>query len=93
MADEYRVDCSRKTGRPGAHECISAIGGYLGGQLWVHTQETAIANIESRTAAYYVDRPKGNRVNVIIGTLHGKKYLKTQNDGDKTNNLAELPNC
>lgn len=93
MAEGYRVDCSRKTGRQGAHERISAIGGYLGGERWIHTQEQAIDNITNKKINYYVDRPKGHRVNIIIGTLNGRKYLKTENDGEQPNNLLELPDC
>lgn len=93
MAEEYRVDCITKTGRSGAHERISAIGGYLGGTKWTHTQEKAIDNIEKNIIKYYVDRPKGHRVNIIVATLNGRKYLKTQSDGEQPNNLLDLSDC
>jgi hypothetical protein len=93
MAEDYRVDCSAKTNRQGAYERIKGIGGYLGGGRWVHTQEEAIVNIESKKISYYVDRPKGHRVRVIIATLNGYKYLKTENDGEQPNNLLSLPDC
>jgi hypothetical protein len=93
MAESYRVDCAEKTNRQGAHERISAIGGYHGGGRWVHKQEDAIANIESGKINYYVDRPIGNRVRIIVATLNGRKYLKTESDGEQPNNLLNLPNC
>lgn len=93
MADEYRVDCSKKTNRQGAYERIEAVGGYHGGQRWVHAQERAIDNIENKGIKYYVDRPKGHRVDIIVATLNGRKYLKTKNDGEQPNNLLELPDC
>lgn len=93
MAEEHRVDCTKKTGRSSAHERISAIGGYLGGGKWSHTQEEAIDNIEKKRINYYVDRPKGHRVNIIVATSNGRKYLKTQNDGEQPNNLLDLPDC
>ena len=93
MTEEYRVDCSKKTNRNGAHERIEAIGGYLGGRLWIHQHDAAITNIENRTHKYYVDRPKGHRVDIIVATLNGRKYLKTTSDGEHPNNLLDLPSC
>jgi hypothetical protein len=70
------------------HERISAIGG----TNWSMSEDEAIKAIEARTESFYV-RVNGLTVDVIVATRESRKYLKTNADDDKTNNLLSLPLC
>ncbi|MBA3687621.1 MAG: DUF3892 domain-containing protein [Chloroflexi bacterium] len=94
MADSIEVRCINKTDRTDPHERISHIGGTNpNGAAWRLTEADAIAGIESDKWAFSVDRPKGDRVAVIVASRLGRKYLKTTADGDQPNNLLFLPEC
>lgn len=94
MADRHRVRCINKTQRSDPHERISHIGGVSSdGSPWGLAEDAAIAGIESGKWAFYVERPRGDRVDVIVASRLGRKYLKTTADGDQPNNLLSLPEC
>lgn len=94
MAAQVRVECINKTSRTDAHERISHIGGTNpSGASWRLAEDAAITEIEEGTWAFHVERPQGDRVEVIIATRVGRKYLKTTADGDEPNNLLALPEC
>jgi hypothetical protein len=78
-----------------AHERIKAIGGMNpNGTRWKLLESDAIKGIESGTYRFYVERPVGHRVKVVIATsASGRKYLKTEADGEKPDNLLSLPEC
>ena len=81
MADRIRVECINKTNRTDPHERISHIGGRNpNGARWKLTEADAIADIEQGKWSFYVERPSGHTVDVIIATRLGKKYLKTTAD-------------
>jgi hypothetical protein len=88
-----RIECIR---RPPAHRPVRVLG--VGGSLangrqWQLSAAEAIAEIE-RGQAFYVERPVGDRVKVIVSHTHaGRKYIKTEADGDQPNNLLALPEC
>jgi hypothetical protein len=64
------------------------------GSRWRVTQREAIREIEAGEWIYYVERPRGDRVKVIVAvSRYGNKYLKTEADGDEPNNLLSLPEC
>lgn len=90
-----RVRCIRKNDRTSAYERIRAIGGLNpDGNRWELKSDEAIQGIESGKYAFYVERPAGDRVKVIVAkTAAGRKYLKTEADGDLPNNLLSLPEC
>ncbi len=93
MAEDYRVECSvKRPNHPGAHERIQAIGGFRGGVPWKHLREDAIKNIDSKKIRYYVQLPDGRRVNVIAPNAT-PRYLTTEHDGERQNNLLSLPDC
>jgi hypothetical protein len=87
------IKCINKLDRGNPHERITHVGGYVTAQ-WKLTQQQAIAYIESREWRFYVNRPKGDIVWVIVAiSRYGNKYLKTEADGDEPNNLLSLPEC
>lgn len=89
---QYRVICTVKDL---IHERISSIG-CIGesGSRHSFTEDEAIRLIEANLATFYVDRPVGHRVTVVVEkTPEGRKFLKTEADGEKPNNLLSLPHC
>jgi carboxypeptidase T len=81
----------RITGVDRGRTRILAVGGGDGTARWRMTAEDAIAAIRSRGQRFYVERPQGDRVDVVIGSSRGRDYLKTTADGDLPNNLLALP--
>jgi Protein of unknown function (DUF3892) len=95
MAQLVQIKCINKTDRYNPHERIRAIGGTNpDGKRWKLSEDEAIAAIEQGRYSFYVDRPAGDRVWVVIErSASGHKYLKTQADGEQPNNLLSLPEC
>jgi hypothetical protein len=90
-----RISCINKQDRYSAHERISNIGGVNpDGGRWKLTEQQAIEGIEQGKWSFYVERPAGDRVQVIIArSQYGNKYLKTEADGEQPNNLLSLQEC
>ncbi len=75
------------------YHAITHVGGYIGGG-WTLTLEDAIGKIERGEWEFFVERPKGDPVWVVVAeSRFGNKYLKTTADGDEPNNLLSLPEC
>jgi hypothetical protein len=91
---DAEVKCINKTNRTDPHERISHVGGAPGASTprWKWTVEEATRHIESGAWRLYVN-VNGNKVWVVVASRNGRKYLKTQNDGDQPNNLLSLPEC
>jgi hypothetical protein len=88
----YRVTCKEKHS---LYERIVSIGcAEVGtGSLVRFTEDEAINRIEKGTDSFYVEMPAGHRVWVIVAQREGRKYLKTETDGEKPDNLLSLPEC
>lgn len=96
MTQAVRIECINKSDRASAHERIRNVGGRnaADGSRWSLTVDHAIEGIESGRWSFYVDRPAGDRVQVVVATTPaGRKYMKTVADGDIPNNLLALPEC
>lgn len=88
MATRLQVTCINKTDRYNPYERIENIGGLN----WKHREDDAIAYIENNVYSYYVNRG-GYQTNVIVAERSGHKYLKTESDGERPDNLLALPEC
>jgi Protein of unknown function (DUF3892) len=95
MARYLRIRSIVKTERTGAHERISAICGLnADGSHWTLTHEDAVSQIENRTCAFYIERPRDKRYDVIVAMdVRAHKYLKTDADRDQPDELLFLPTC
>ena len=93
MAQTAQIKCINKIDRLNPHERITHVGGY-GNKQWKLTTDEAIGMIERNEWRFYVSRPEGDSVWVVVAiSRHGNKYLKTTADGDEPNNLLSLPEC
>ncbi|MBA3448229.1 MAG: DUF3892 domain-containing protein [Pseudaminobacter sp.] len=93
QAKTAEIKCINKLERNNPYERITHVGGYVTSQ-WKLTQQEAIRCIESGEWRFFVNRPRGDVVWVIVGvSKFGNNYLKTEADGDEPNNLLSLPEC
>ncbi len=95
MARYLRIRSIVKTERTGAHERVKAICGLTPeGSHWTLTHEDAVSQVENRTCAFYIERPKDKRYDVIVAMdVRAHKYLKTDADRDQPDELLFLPAC
>jgi len=70
------------------HRRIQAVGG----EGWIDSEETAIANVKRDPESYWVTE-QGKSVWVKVSNHDGRDYLKTQNDRFLPDNLLSLPEC
>lgn len=90
MAKTAPITCINKDDRYNPYERIQ----YVGGEGWKWSLSKAIAEIEAGNWKFYVERPAGDSVWVVVAlSPYGNKYLKTTADGDEPNNLLSLPEC
>ena len=86
----YRATCT--TNHP-THERITHLGCATNTNVYqLFTEEDAINRIESGDT-FYVERPVSHVVEIVIAKREGKKYLKTEPDGERPDNLLSLPDC
>ena len=94
MRLSLRVDCVSRTERVSPHHRIRAIGGRgREGDVWRLSEEAAVAAIEQERASFYIERPKGHRIDLVVGQGLGKTFLKAKNDYESPDTLLELPDC
>jgi len=88
----YRVTCKEKHS---LYERIVSIGcAEVGtGATARFTEDEAIKRIKQGSDRFYVERPEGHRVWVIVAEREGREYLKTETDGERPDNLLALPEC
>jgi len=89
----YQVVCiTKRGGHYNPHERISHVGIATANGTSVQRQEQIITWLETRQHSFYVMRA-GKSVEVVVGARNGRKYLKTEADGDEPNNLLALKEC
>jgi hypothetical protein len=90
-----QIQCINKTDRKDPAERIKAVGGINPDRSrWKLMLDQAIQGVETGKYRFYVERPAGHRVWVVVAvSASGRKYLKTENDGEHPNNLLSLPEC
>ena len=94
MRQSVRVECIVRTDRVSPHHRIRAIGGRgRDGDTWRLSEEAAIAAIEHERASFYIERPKGHRVDLVVGQGLGKTFLKAASDLESPDALLSLPDC
>jgi Protein of unknown function (DUF3892) len=98
MAQHLRIRCVVKTDRMSAHERIHSVGGVKpDGSHWKLPQAKAISEIEDGTCLFYIERPAGHRIDVIVAVsaegMSLNKYLKTVADREQPDKLLSLPIC
>src|SRR5713226_5620110 len=97
MTQHLRIRCVVKTDRTSAHELIHSVGGVKpDGSHWKLTQDMAISDIEDGTCVFYIERPAGHRIDVIVSvSLHRSKHLSTSltplADREQADELLSLP--
>ena len=95
MSGTHQVTCIIPDGMDA--DCrIDSIGGAKGatnsGGPWKLKLDEAIAGIEAGKWRFWT-HANGRSVSVVIAQRNGRKYLKTEADGDEPNNLLSLPRC
>ena len=95
MARHLHIRCVVKNDRTRAHQRIHAIGGVNPDRSrWTLTQDKAILQIEDGTSVFYIERPRDQRIDVIVAIdTDGNKYLRTVADRDQPEQLLHLPVC
>jgi hypothetical protein len=89
-----QVRCITRDDRYSPHDRITQIGGVNpDGSNWRLALAEAIQGIKTGKWRFFVERPLGDRVIVIVASRNGREYLKTEADGDEPNNLLSLPMC
>ena len=93
MAGNFEIKCINKDDRKNPYERIINVGGF-GTTNWKLTQQEVIRRIKAGEESFYVSRPRGDTVKVIVArSRFGNDYIKTESDGDEPNNLLSLPEC
>ena len=87
MADR-QITCIDKTDRTSPHERIHSVGG----PGWSKPTDEVIRLIDRRTDTFWVS-VNGWRVSVVTDTHNGRKYIRTERDDHRQNNLLALPPC
>jgi hypothetical protein len=64
----------------------------VGGSGWQKDEDTVIDEIENGTESYYTNAA-GQRADVVVMTDRPTKYLRTDPDTTRKNNLLSLATC
>jgi hypothetical protein len=92
VADRVEISCVNKWDRQNEHERIQNVGGAnLNGARWKLSEDEAIQGIDSGRWAFFVRYPV--EVDVVVAQHGERKYLRTDPDKTKENNLLRLPEC
>ena len=88
------VKCINKTYRQDPHDMIHRFGGVnADGTTWRLSHAEMIAAVEKNSYGSFTVSGGGKTAKCIVATHNGNKYVKTENDGVKPDNLLSLPEC
>jgi Protein of unknown function (DUF3892) len=94
MRLSIRVECVTRTERVSPHHRIRTIGGRgRDGEEWRLSEDAAIAAIEQERASFYIERPRGHRIDLVVAQGLGKRFLKAASDHESPDALLALPDC
>ena len=89
-----RVDCVVRRDHPSALHRVQAIGGLSrAGEPWRLSENAVIAAIDDERSTFYVEWPPGHRIDIVVAHGLGKRYLKTEADGELPDRLLSLRDC
>lgn len=92
MAARYEITCINKPDRYSKVEAITHIGGVNSSSRWKLSKEEAIRKIENGEAEFFVKANNRTVEVYVVKNLFGK-YLRTEPDDTKVDNLLSLPEC
>ena len=94
MAMNVEIKCINKDDRYDPYDSIKNVGGTNSDETrWSLSLANAISGVESGKYSFFV-KQGGRIVDVVVAkSAYGNKYLKTEDDDYKTNNLLSLPEC
>jgi hypothetical protein len=93
MSRTIQIRCVRRTQLLSACERISHIGSDLAdGSWWMLPHDEAVGRVEAGRLRFFTQL-RGRFVWVVVATLNGRKYLKSEVDGEQPMSLLALPEC
>jgi hypothetical protein len=95
MAGRFQIKCVTKPDRASTTEHITRVGG-VGTAPWSLPVETVIQRIESRGSDhedYYVQVGNAQADVIVMSPPGRRKYIRTEPDQTKVDNLLSLPPC
>jgi hypothetical protein len=92
MAGRFQISCITKPDRQSSTEHITHVGGY-GASQWKLTVETVIERIEGGLESFFVHVGHYEADVVVMSPVGRRKYIRTEPDLTKTDNLLSLPPC
>jgi len=92
VVNAVQITCISRTERMSSHERLTHVGGSADSQ-WKIALDDAIAKIESGEWAFFVQAHRRTAGVIVAVSPSGKKYLKTEADGDQPDTLLWLPEC
>jgi hypothetical protein len=95
MAGRFQITCITKPDRQSRVEHITHVGGF-GTKPWTLSVEDVIKRIESRGSDhedFFVKVGTYETDVYVVSPVGRRKYIKTERDETKVDNLLSLPEC
>jgi hypothetical protein len=92
MAGRFQIKCINKPNRESSVEHITHVGGY-GSAPWKLDVETVIQRIEGGSENFFVHVGYNEANVIVISPIGRRKYIRTEPDLTKVDNLLSLPEC
>ncbi|HTV32993.1 MAG TPA: DUF3892 domain-containing protein [Methylocella sp.] len=92
MSEPVQIKCISRTEKMSPHERMTHVGGEDSGP-WTMTVAEAVRKIESGETSFFVLAHRKTLAVIVATGPSGKKYLKTEADGEQPDGLLRLPEC